>query len=65
MNENLMFMDGRIEVLFMEIMFTASTVTKLGKPRRIKMGNIWALLIICTVLLYLVSVEELFFVLQR
>jgi hypothetical protein len=60
-----MFMDGRIEVLFMEIMFTTSTVTKLGKPRRIKMGNIWALLIICTVLLYLVSVEELFFVLQR
>jgi hypothetical protein len=55
-----MFMDGRIEVLFMEIMFTTSTVTKLGKPRRIKMGNIWALLIICTVLLYLVSVEELF-----
>jgi hypothetical protein len=46
-------------------MFTASTVTKLGKPRRIKMGNIWALLIICTVLLYLVSVEELFFVLRR
>jgi hypothetical protein len=55
-----MFMDGRIEVLFMEIMFTTSTVTKLGKPRRIKMGNIWALLIICTVLLYLVRVEELF-----
>jgi hypothetical protein len=45
-NENLIFMDGRIEVLFMEIMFTTSTVTKFGKSRGIRWGNIWGFLII-------------------
>jgi hypothetical protein len=39
MNENLMFMNGRIGVLFMEIMFTTSTVTKFGKSRGMKMGR--------------------------